>query len=122
MSPAAAPSGHRTSAADSATFVTRLVGEEAEAEQGVAQVVLPMENVGPPLVAHPKATIPEQPYWLRSTIQRRGPNRPLDSITRRVMRRVAAHPGRTPCKASPAVVGDEGCVLQGSSGATPGEY
>jgi hypothetical protein len=36
-------------------------GKEADAEQGAGQVELPLEKVGPPLVAHPEATIPEQP-------------------------------------------------------------
>ena len=61
MSPTAAPPGDGAAPADSDTLVTRLGGEEANAEQGAGQVEQPLEKVGPPLVAHPEAAIPEQP-------------------------------------------------------------
>ena len=59
MSPIAAPPGDGAAPADRATLATRSGGEEADAEQGAGQQ--PLEKVGPPLVARPEATMPEQP-------------------------------------------------------------
>ena len=56
----AAAMQHRQRAArDTSGSVLRL--EEPEAEQGAGQVQQPLEQVGPPLVAHPEATAPQQP-------------------------------------------------------------